>query len=146
MIFKRRTTDNLKTEEATVITAGVQVSGTIRGTCDVILHGALEGDIQLSGTLVLGKSGKMRGEINATNVVIEGDVEGVIRATGKVEMRDGGKCKGDIFTPVIAISEHAYFEGNVKMEAEYTETRVLNLNEKGTPHSENGVHPKKQLQ
>ena len=142
LMFKRRTMGKLKTEETTIIATGVQLSGTIEGTSDVILHGALEGDIQLSGTLVLGKSGKVRGEIDATNVVVEGDVEGIIRATGKVEIRDGGKCKGDIFTPTIAISEHAYFEGNMKMELEGREPRVLNLIEKRKPHSEDeGVLP-----
>jgi len=90
MILKRRTIDNLKTEETTVINAGVQLVGTIKGIGDVVLHGALEGDVRLSGILVLGKTGKIRGKIEARNVVIEGDFEGIIRATEKVEIRDGG--------------------------------------------------------
>jgi len=142
MIFKRRAIDNLKTEETTIITTGVRLSGTIKGTSDVILHGALEGNVQLSGTLVLAKGGKIRGEIDATNVVVEGDVEGIIRATEKVEIRDGGKCKGDIFTPTIAISENAYFEGNMKMEAQDRAPSVLNLAEKRGPQSDSeGVLP-----
>ena len=136
MILKRRTIDNLKTEEATVITAAVQLVGTIKGIGDVVLHGALEGDVRLSGILVLGKSGKIRGKIEARNVVVEGDFEGIIRATEKVEIRDGGKCKGDIFTATIAISENAYFEGNVKMEVEDREPSVLHFTEKRRSQSE----------
>jgi len=136
MILKRRTIDNLKTEETTVITAGVQLVGTIKGIADVILHGALEGDVRLSGILVLGKSGKIRGKIEARNVVVEGDFEGIIRATEKVEIRDGGKCKGDIFTATIAVSENAYFEGNVKMEVEDREPSVLHFTEKRRSQSE----------
>ncbi len=138
MILKRRTIDQLKTEDSTVITTGVYLKGTIKGTADVILHGALEGDIQLSGILVLGKSGKIRGKIDARNVVLEGDFEGVIRAKEKVEIRDGGKCKGDIFTATIAVSENAYFEGNVKMDVEDREPSVLNFKEKrrSPPESE----------
>ena len=136
MIFKRRAIGNLKTEETTIITTGVRLSGTIKGTSDVILHGALEGNIQLSGMLVLGKSGKIRGKIDARNVVVEGDFEGIIRATEKVEIRDGGKCKGDIFTATIAVSENAYFEGNVKMEVEDREPSVLHFTEKRSSQSE----------
>ena len=136
MILKRRTIDNLKTEEATVITAAVQLVGTIKGMADVILYGSLEGDVRLSGILVLGKSGKIRGKIEARNVVVEGDFEGIIRATEKVEIRDGGKCKGDIFTATIAISENAYFEGNVKMEVEDREPSVLHFTEKRRSQSE----------
>ena len=136
MILKRRTIDNLKTEEATVITAAVQLVGTIKGIGDVVLHGALEGDVRLSGILVLGKSGKIRGKIEARNVVVEGDFEGIIKAAEKVEIRDGGKCKGDIFTATIAVSENAYFEGNVKMEVEDREPSVLHFTEKRRSQSE----------
>ena len=136
MILKRRTIDNLKTEEATVITAAVQLVGTIKGIGDVVLHGALEGDVRLSGILVLGKSGKIRGKIEARNVVVEGDFEGIIKATEKVEIRDGGKCKGDIFTATIAVSENAYFEGNVKMEVEDREPSVLHFTEKRRSQSD----------
>jgi len=136
MILKRRTIDNLKTEETTVINAGVQLVGTIKGIGDVVLHGALEGDVRLSGILVLGKSGKIRGKIEARNVVVEGDFEGIIKATEKVEIRDGGKCKGDIFTATIAVSENAYFEGNVKMEVEDREPSVLHFTEKRRSQSE----------
>ena len=137
MILKRRTIDSLKTEETTVITVGVHLNGTIKGIGDVVLHGALEGDVRLSGILVLGKTGKIRGKIEARNVVIEGDFEGIIRATEKVEIRDGGKCKGDIFTATIAVSENAYFDGNVKMEVEDREPSVLHFTEKRRSQSEN---------
>lgn len=136
MILKRRTIDNLKTEETTVINAGVQLVGTIKGIGDVVLHGALEGDVRLSGILVLGKSGKIRGKIEARNVVVEGDFEGIIKATEKVEIRDGGKCKGDIFTATIAVSENAYFDGNVKMEVEDREPSVLHFTEKRRSQSD----------
>jgi cytoskeletal protein CcmA (bactofilin family) len=136
MVFKRRSTDRLKPEETTVITTGIQLRGTVEGTSDVILHGSLEENIRLSGTMVLAKNGKIRGEINATNLVIEGDVEGIIRAAEKVEIRDGGRCKGDIFTATIAISEKAYFEGNMKMEVRDKVPRVLTFAERRRSQSE----------
>ena len=137
MILKRRTIDTLKTEQTTVISPGVQLTGTIIGASNIILNGSLEGNIKLSGLLALGKSGKIHGQIDAANVIVEGDVEGIIRATEKVEIRDGGKCKGDIFAATIAISEKAYFEGNVKMEVKDKETSVLNFTEKRSPQREN---------
>ena len=136
MIFKRRTIDGLKTEATAVISVGVYVTGTIQGNVDVILNGALEGDVRLSGMLVVGKSGKIRGKIDAGNVIIEGDVEGTIKAKEKVEIRDGGKFKGDIITATIAISDNAYFEGNVKMDVEDREPTVLHFEEKRSSQSE----------
>lgn len=130
MMFKRRTVDNLKSEGTTVITAGIRLNGTVMGIADLTLHGVLEGNIRLSGMLFLGKKGKIRGEINATNVIIEGEVEGVIKATEKVEIREGGRCKGDVFTPLIAVCDNAYFEGNVKMQLEDREPSVFHFTEK----------------
>ena len=136
MIFKRRTIDGLKPEATAVITDGVYLTGTIQGNVDVILNGTLEGDVRLSGMLVVGQSGKIRGKIDAGNVIIEGDVEGTIKAKEKVEIRDGGKFKGDIITATIAISDDAYFEGNVKMDVEDSEPTVLHFKEKRSPQSE----------
>lgn len=143
MIFKRRTMDGVKTEATAVITAGVYLTGTIQGNVDVILNGALEGDVRLSGMLVVGKSGKIRGKIDAGNVVIEGDVEGTIKAKEKVEIRDGGKFKGDIMTATIAVSDNAYFEGNVKMGEEDREPTVLHFKEKRSSQFENDEVPPK---
>ena len=54
----------------------------------------------------------------------------------KVEIRDGGKFKGDIITATIAISDDAYFEGNVKMDVEDREPTVLHFEEKRSSQSE----------
>ena len=144
MILKRRTIDSVKTEETAVITAGVYLTGTIKGTADVILHGVLEGDVRLSGMFILGKSGKIRGKIDARNVILEGDAEGIIKAAEKVEIRDGGKFKGDIFTATLAVSENAYFDGKVKMTVEDGEPSVVRFTEKRVSHSEHEAQPPQQ--
>lgn len=141
MKLKRRTIDNLKTEETTIIAAGVQLNGTTKATGNIILNGKIEGDVEISGTLVLGRSGEICGDIMARNVVVEGKVEGIIKATEKVEIREGGKCKGDIFTATIAVSENAYLEGNVKMHVEDREPTVLHFTEKRTYQSDEEPQP-----
>lgn len=136
MSLKRRIADNLKTEETTVIASGVKLNGMTRGTGNIVLNGKMEGNIEVSGTLVLGKSGQVRGDINARNVIVGGVVEGTIRATEKVEIREGGRCKGDIFTAMIAVCENAYLEGNVKMHIDAGEPAVLHFTEKRTSQTE----------
>ena len=105
MKLKRRTHDRLKDQQTTIISEGIQLKGEIRGTHNIILYGEFEGNIQLSGMLLVGKTGRINGEINASDVIIEGDVEGNITTTEKVEIRDGGKYRGAIFATSIMVGD-----------------------------------------
>ena len=80
--------------------------------------------------MLVGKGGRINGEINANNVVIEGDVEGKITSTEKVEIRDGGKYKGDMLARSILVSEKAVLEGNVKMKVEGEKASIQKFTEK----------------
>lgn len=135
MKLNRRTLDKLKDQQTTIISEGIQLKGEVKGTHNVILYGEFEGNIELSGLLLVGKSGRINGEINANNVVIEGDVEGKITTTEKVEIRDGGKYKGDMLARSILVSENAVFEGNVKMKVEGEEPSIQKFTEKRSSQS-----------
>ncbi len=130
MKLKRRTLDKLKDQRTTIISEGIQLKGEIRGTHNIVLYGEFEGNIRLSGMLLVGKAGRIKGEIEATNVIIEGDVEGKITTNEKVEIRDGGKYRGDILAASVLVSEKALFEANVKMRVEGEEPSIRRFTEK----------------
>jgi cytoskeletal protein CcmA (bactofilin family) len=102
----------------TVILKGIRVVGDVRGSHNLHLNGEFEGSIELSALLLVGKTGRLKGEVKAENVIIEGDVEAKISAKEKVEVRDSGKYVGDILAPSILVSERAFFQGNVEMVRE----------------------------
>lgn len=135
MKLNRRTLDKLKEQQNTVITQGIQLKGEVKGTHDIILYGEFEGRIELSGLLLVGKTGRVDGEIEAQNVIVEGAIEGKLTANEKVEIRDGGKYKGDIVAASILVSEKALFDGNVSMKAEGEEPAVKKFSEKRRPQS-----------
>ena len=53
MKIMRRTTDHLQNEETTIVSPGVELNGMIKGNGNIILHGALEGNVEGSGTIHL---------------------------------------------------------------------------------------------
>ena len=130
MRLKRRTLDKLKDQHTTVISEGIQLKGEMKGTHTIILYGELKGTIRLSGMVLVGRTGRIKGEIDADNVIIEGEVEGKITATEKVEIRDGGKYRGDILAASVLVSQKAVFEANVKMRVEGEEPSVGRFTEK----------------
>ena len=75
----------------------------------------ISGKITLTELLVVGKTGRLIGEVTAKDVIIEGVVEGKLTVSGNVEVRDSGKYIGDIFSPSIRVSNKAFFQANVKM-------------------------------
>ena len=108
--------ERAKKLNTTVIFDGIHIVGDVQGSHNYYLNGALEGTIELSALLIIGKSGVFKGEAKAENVIIEGEFEGNLTAKERVEIRDEGKFVGDILAPAVLVSDKAFFQGNVTMD------------------------------
>jgi len=87
----------------------VEVNGTFR------IEGEFEGTIRHPETLVVGKTGVVKGEIFAKNAVVGGKVLGNIVADDKIELQSGSTLEGDIKTGRLVIDEGVVFEGSCSM-------------------------------
>ncbi|MBL1275279.1 MAG: polymer-forming cytoskeletal protein [Ectothiorhodospiraceae bacterium] len=99
----------------TSIGAGSVFTGTISGEGHTIVLGHIEGNSELSGTVVVGEGGKWVGDLTADTVVIAGFMEGCIVAREKIEILSTAKMRGSLTSPVIAIAEGAVHDGSVRM-------------------------------
>ena len=93
------------------IDEGCELEGrcTFRGT--VLLNGRFRGELESTGTLVVGQKGVLEAEITGSVVLVSGQVRGNILATDRVELKAGARVVGDIQSPVLVIEEGAGFEG-----------------------------------
>jgi len=87
----------------------VEVEGTLR------IDSEFEGVVNCPDTLVVGKTGVVKAEINVKNAIIGGKVVGNINATNKIELQSGSHIEGDIQTHRLVIDEGVFFEGSCKM-------------------------------
>jgi cytoskeletal protein CcmA (bactofilin family) len=87
----------------------VEVEGTLR------IDSEFEGIVNCPDTLVVGKTGIVKAEINVKNAIIGGKVVGNINATNKIELQSGSHIEGDIQTHRLVIDEGVFFEGSCKM-------------------------------
>jgi cytoskeletal protein CcmA (bactofilin family) len=110
----RRTLDKVE-GFATTIGPEAHFIGTIDGKGHYIIHGRVEGDCNLNGTLVIGEHGLWQGDIVAENILVAGRIEGAVRARDKMEMISTAHIRGSLTAPVIAIAEGAIHEGEVQM-------------------------------
>ena len=75
---KKNTKTHDKITSATIITSCMEVTGNLHCTDTVHIDGKVVGDIIVSNTLVIGKSGMVQGEVKAKNAIINGKLEGSI--------------------------------------------------------------------
>jgi cytoskeletal protein CcmA (bactofilin family) len=99
-----------------VLSAGINWKGNLRGSGGVRIEGAFEGEIVVRGLVVVGETGRVTCEnLQANSVVVAGAVRGNITAE-KIEIRSTGRVWGDVTTVSFATEEGAFLRGQVRME------------------------------
>ena len=107
-------TDSVMTDsgEKNNILNGVEISGTIRFSKELTFDGTLHGDISShGGTLIVGSSGKIHGNVQSNNVVVKGKVDGNITAEDRCELQGGAELVGDLKTARLVLAAGATFVG-----------------------------------
>ena len=113
------------TGSACVIGAKTTVKGEITGDEDVLVEGAVEGQVRISRDLRVAASGSVRANIEANSVVVSGEVLGDCTAAVRVDIQATGRLTGNIRAPKIVIAEGAVFRGNSDMGPRQGEVRTV---------------------
>ena len=100
-------------ENKTTLQATTRITGNVSGPGDLVLDGAVNGDIAIQGLLFLRESGSVQGKITAGNMILAGQVQGRITVAGTIEVRSSGRVLGNIICQKIVIAEGAYLDGEV---------------------------------
>ncbi len=101
---------------ASVLGPTLRFRGELSAQEDLIVQGSVEGSITHTQSLTIGTDGSMQGDIRARVIVIDGKVEGDLYATESVSIRATAKVKGNVFAPRVAITEGAFFQGQIDMQ------------------------------
>jgi len=78
-----------KISSATIITSCMKVTGNLDGSDTIHIDGHVIGNITVSNTLVIGKSGMVEGDIEAKHVIINGELKGTIKCENLEVMQTG---------------------------------------------------------
>ncbi|MEY4706220.1 MAG: hypothetical protein RL042_2425 [Nitrospirota bacterium] len=120
-------------ENFTLLGKSVDFKGVVNFNGTARIDGRVEGEIHITGTLIVGEHAVIKGIVSVGVLVNSGKINGVITATEKVQILKPGTLVGDIRTPVIAIEEGSHFHGMCDMGAHHwSDERVLPLD---APHS-----------
>jgi cytoskeletal protein CcmA (bactofilin family) len=95
---------------------GMVVDGKIVSDEYITIDGKVKGNITISKTLTVGKSGYVEGEIQAEEVRIEGKAEGNIKASNKLQVTSNGYFRGTVKSDKLVIEEGAIFKGKINID------------------------------
>lgn len=106
---------NQHSSETTVIANGATIKGDFDFLCRLHVDGELEGTINSTNMIVIGKRGVVKGELKAEKLVISGIFEGSADCSS-VEVLADGSFSGDVLSEELVIEAKAKFQGqsNIK--------------------------------
>jgi cytoskeletal protein CcmA (bactofilin family) len=81
------------------------------------LDGNMEGEISHRGTLIIGETAVIKGNLETNVLILNGKLEGEVNAKERMEIHSRGKLYGTVYTPIFVIQDGGIFEGNCKMDA-----------------------------
>lgn len=98
-----------------VLNSDVEIKGNLKFAGELTFEGKLDGEINTDGTLALGDSAVINGNITAQSVVVRGKVNGNITAKEKIEIKAKAEVFGDIRAARLAVEEGVIFVGKAEV-------------------------------
>lgn len=98
-----------------IIGPGMKVVGDCQTEGTVRVEGVVEGSIKAGKAVVIGKQGKVIGDIRTQDAVISGHVTGTLVAESRLELQATCHIDGEINTRRMQLEEGAVLNGTVQM-------------------------------
>jgi len=99
------------------ILSGTEINGDIVSDSNLIIEGQINGNVNCSGKVHIGTTGKISGNLKATNAEFEGSQDGELTIENLLILRSTARIKGNIETLKLNIEEGAFFEGACVMKS-----------------------------
>ena len=98
-----------------VLAQGIEITGSIKFSNDMIIDGKVDGEIQSDkGKVTIGENAQIKGDVKAGEVKMYGKVEGTIES-GRCELKPKSELKGDIKTKSLSMEEGAILSGSTQI-------------------------------
>ncbi len=109
-ILRKALSPSRRQEGLTIVPNGARVQGDLMLDSKLHLDGRFEGLLDCSNTLVIGKSGLLKGRIRAEEVIVSGRVQGELICS-KLHILAGGKVSGRISCDTFILEDKGDFSG-----------------------------------
>ena len=98
-----------------IIGPGMRVVGDCVTEGTVRIEGTVEGTVKAGKAVVIGKQGKVVGDISTQDAVVSGHVSGTLVAESRLELQASCRIDGEVRTRRMQLEEGAVLNGTVEM-------------------------------
>ena len=102
--------------EGKVIGKKTTINGEINSDGDFRIDGIVEGSIQAKGKVIVGKEGRVQGEINCSNAEIEGHVSGSLVVDNMLSLKASSSVAGEVIIGKLTVEPGAIFNAVCSMK------------------------------
>ena len=106
------------------ILSGTEITGDIVSDSNLLIEGEIIGNVSCSGKVMIGTSGKIKGNLVCVNAEVDGAMDGELTIENLLVLHSTARIKGDIQTLKLTIEEGAYFEGACVMKSPVSNTSM----------------------
>lgn len=99
------------------IDQNTSLKGAIKAKTDIRIDGKVEGNVETSGKVILGKQAKVVGEVVCTNAEIEGLFKGKLIVSGILSLKSTSNVEGEVRTQKLIIEAGATFNAQCRMHS-----------------------------
>jgi len=128
MIFSKKNTVPIAELDSpnTVIGKGIYLEAVrMSGPESIRIDGIYKGAIEIEGSLVLGDSGSIVGDVSAHYFMVAGEVTGNIKCTTQLHLTPTAKVHGDIQASSLIVDEGSQVSGGYSIGADRISQELL---------------------
>lgn len=97
------------------IAEGTRIVGDIYSEGGFRIDGEIEGTVQTSSKVVIGKKGILKGTLNCANADIEGTLTGKLNVNGTLSLKSTAVIQGEVVINKLAVEPGATFNATCSM-------------------------------
>ena len=110
--IEKETHTSTNLSSSLLIGESVIITGTVKAENEVTIQGSIDGDVDCHSVLVT-KTGNIKGKLKAENIKVEGKVEGEIDINNLLHIHSSGLVNGKVFYGNIQIEEGGKLLGEI---------------------------------
>ncbi|MDR1614700.1 MAG: polymer-forming cytoskeletal protein [Campylobacteraceae bacterium] len=99
-----------KQTESTIVANGAKLEGIFELSTYLYVDGVVLGKVYSTSTIVIGKRGLIKGDVEAPKMIINGKFEGKAMCES-IEILEGGTLFGVVYSNELVIEQKSHFEG-----------------------------------
>src|SRR5690606_5808049 len=105
-----------------IIAQGTKIVGDFNSEGDFRIDGTVEGTIQTTGKVVVGKAGFIKGTLQGSDAYFEGGFSGKMTLSGTLTLKASATIEGEVVAGKLAVEPGANFNVTCSMKGAVKET------------------------